>query len=89
MVSYLLRLKKVGALLIEFQHILPVQYLRTRTASSAKKREKFPFMNNPSRFDTQDDMVEALRTTNFDALVLDVFDRTQNPFTKRMCANCS
>ena len=28
-------------------------------------------------------MVEALRTTNFDALVLDVFDRTQNPFTKK------
>ena len=40
-------------------------------------------MNNPSRFDTQDDMVEALRTTNFDALVLDVFARTQSPFTKK------
>ena len=48
-----------------------------------KSARNFLFMNNPSRFDTQDDMVEALRTTNFDALVLDVFDRTQNPFTKK------
>lgn len=48
-----------------------------------KSVRNFLFMVNPSRFDTQDDMVERLRLTNFDALVLDVFDRAQNPFTKK------
>ena len=48
-----------------------------------KNAKNFLFMINPSRFDTQDDMVERLRMTNFDALILDVFDRAQNPFTKK------
>ena len=45
--------------------------------------KNYLFMINPSNFDTQDGMVERLGATNFDALVLDVFDNSQKPLTKK------
>jgi len=48
-----------------------------------KSAQNFLYMTDSSRFASQEEMVERLSETNFDAVVVDVFHRGRNALTKK------